>query len=142
MNTRLRAGGSNVRASPVSSGHEAGVSAVILAGGLGTRLRPVIGDLPKPLLPWGAGTVVEQVVTTLLAAGIGDVLVITGHRREAIEAALAPYPVRCILNPAYAGGEMLSSLQAGLRAVPASQVKEFSPVAGISHSPKAVSPVG
>jgi molybdenum cofactor cytidylyltransferase len=79
------------------------------------------GKVSKLLLPWGAGTVIEQVVSTLFAAGILDVLVVTGHQQEAIQAVLAPYPVRCVFNPAYANGEMLSSLQAGLRAVPVDQ---------------------
>lgn len=79
------------------------------------------GDVPKPLLPWGAGTVVEQIVSTLLAAGIRDVVVVTGHRQEAVESTLATYPVRCVFNSSYTSGEMLSSLQAGLRATPADQ---------------------
>jgi molybdenum cofactor cytidylyltransferase len=42
------------------------------------------------------------------------VVVVTGHRGEAVEAALADHAVRCIHNPAYATGEMLSSIQVGL----------------------------
>jgi molybdenum cofactor cytidylyltransferase len=89
------------------------ISAIVPAAGLSSRMG---GPLPKPLLPWGASTVIETVVGTLLAAGIEDVIVVTGHQREAIEAALAGYAVRCIRNPAYASGEMLSSIQAGLAA--------------------------
>jgi molybdenum cofactor cytidylyltransferase len=89
------------------------VSAIVPAAGLSTRMG---GPLPKPLLPWGASTVLETVVSTLLAAGIDEVIVVTGHMREAIEAALAGHAVHCIHNPAYAGGEMLSSIQAGLAA--------------------------
>lgn len=92
------------------------VSAMVLAAGLSTRMG---GTVPKPLLPWGSRTILEQVVTTLLAAGLDDVLVITGHRREAVEAMLASYAVRCVFNPTFAGGEMLSSVQTGLRAFPA-----------------------
>lgn len=91
------------------------ISAIVPAAGLSTRMG---GDVSKPLLPWGRGTIVEQVVSTLFAAGVSDVVVVTGHRQEATEAALATYPVRCVFNPAYANGEMLASLQAGLRAVP------------------------
>ena len=89
------------------------ITAIVPAAGLSTRMG---GALPKPLLPWGASTVIETVVSTLLAAGIDDVIVVTGHRREAIEAALAGHAVRCVHNPAYASGEMLSSIQAGLAA--------------------------
>ena len=94
------------------------ITAIVPAAGLSTRMG---GDVSKPLLPWGKSTVVEQVVSTLLAAGVLDVVVVTGHRREAVEAALAAFPVRCITNPAYTNGEMLASLQAGLRAVPPQQ---------------------
>lgn len=89
------------------------ITAIIPAAGLSTRMN---GALPKPLLPWGAHTLVEQIVSTLLDAGIGDVIVVTGHRRDEVEATLAAHRVRCVFNPAYASGEMLSSLQAGLRA--------------------------
>ena len=91
------------------------ITAIVPAAGLSTRMG---GDVSKPLLPWGKGTVIEQVVSTVFAAGVSDVVVVTGHRRGAIQAALAAYPVRCVFNPAYANGEMLASLQAGLRAVP------------------------
>ena len=91
------------------------ISAIVPAAGLSSRMG---GPLPKPLLPWGASTVIGTVVDTLLAAGIAEVLVITGHRREAVEAALAghAHAVRCVHNPDYASGEMLSSIQAGLAA--------------------------
>jgi molybdenum cofactor cytidylyltransferase len=88
-------------------------SAIVPAAGLSTRMG---GALPKPLLPWGASTVIGTVVSTLLAAGLAEVIVVTGHQREAVEAALAGSAARCVYNPAYAGGEMLSSIQAGLAA--------------------------
>jgi len=87
------------------------ITAIVPAAGLSSRMG---GPLPKPLLPWGASTVIETVVSTLLAAGITDLIVVTGHRRAAIAAALAGYAVRCVHNPTYASGEMLSSIQAGL----------------------------
>ncbi len=89
------------------------ITAIVPAAGLSSRMG---GALPKPLLPWAASTVVETVVSTLLLAGLGDVVVVTGHGREAIQAALAGYAVRCVHNPAYSRGEMLSSIQAGLAA--------------------------
>ena len=100
---------------PDSDRAPAPVSAVVPAAGLSTRMG---GPLPKPLLPWGASTVIGTVVSTLLAAGVGDVMVVTGRDRAAMEAALAGYAVRCVYNPAYASGEMLSSIQAGLAAAP------------------------
>lgn len=89
------------------------ITAIVPAAGLSSRMG---GPLPKPLLPWATSTVIETVAGTLLAAGVGEVIVVTGHKHEAIEAALAGYAVRCVHNPAYASGEMLSSIQAGLAA--------------------------
>lgn len=94
------------------------INAIIPAAGLSTRMG---GPTPKQLLPWRGHTVVEQVVTTLLQAGMlpADIVVVTGHQRSAVEAVLARHGVRCVFNPRYAAGDMLSSLQAGLRSLPA-----------------------
>lgn len=89
------------------------ISAIVPAAGLSRRMG---GPLPKPLLPWGLSTVIGTVVDTLTAAGVAEVIVVTGHQREAVEAALAGSAARCVNNPAYADREMLSSIQAGLAA--------------------------
>ena len=47
---------------------------VILAGGLGTRLRPLTEDTPKPMLPVVDRPIVEWVVGGLGAAGIDEVV--------------------------------------------------------------------
>ena len=96
------------------------ISAIVLAAGLSTRM----GRL-KQLLPYGDYTVIEQVVSVLLASSVGrvppawvdEVLVITGHQRTAVEAALIRWPVQAVFNPHYTDGGMLSSVQVGLRAV-------------------------
>lgn len=93
------------------------LAAIVPAAGFSTRMG---GQTPKLLLPWGQHTVIEQVVTTLAAAGLSEIVVVTGHRRAEIEAVLAKHAARCVFNPAYERGEMLSSLQAGLAALPAS----------------------
>ena len=89
------------------------ISAIILAAGQSKRMGQ-----PKMLLPWGKSTVLEQVITTFLTAGIQDVIVVTGGSREQLEKILRPYPIRPIHNPDYADGEMLCSIQCGLRALP------------------------
>jgi molybdenum cofactor cytidylyltransferase len=73
----------------------------------------------KQLLPYGGHTVIEQIVSVLLASPVDEVLVVTGHERRAVETALAKWPVLTVFNPDYAQGEMLSSVQAGLWAVAA-----------------------
>jgi len=88
------------------------ISAIILAAGASKRMGQ-----PKMLLPWGKLTVIEHVLTTFLNAGIEDIIVITGGARDLVEKATAQFPVRRIYNNDYANGEMLSSLQRGLRAM-------------------------
>jgi NDP-mannose synthase len=60
--------------------------AVILAGGLGTRLRPYTTVLPKPLMPVGDQPVLDLVVRQVRAAGFDRITIATGHLAELIEA--------------------------------------------------------
>jgi molybdenum cofactor cytidylyltransferase len=68
---------------------------------------------PKMLLPWGQTTVLEKVIATFKAAGVEDILVVTGGDRERVEALVGDF-AEFIFNPKYAEGEMLSSVQVGL----------------------------
>ena len=60
--------------------------AIILAGGKGTRLRPLTLNLPKPLVPIGDMPILEIVVRQLVAAGFSHVTISTGYLAELIEA--------------------------------------------------------
>ncbi len=61
------------------------MQAVIMAGGMGTRLRPLTYAIPKPLLPIGETPILELILRRLRRAGIRDVLIATGYRSELIE---------------------------------------------------------
>jgi len=56
------------------------VSAVIMAGGFGTRLRPLTSDLPKPMLSVGGRPLMELMMEQLREAGIHRV---NDHKRPA-----------------------------------------------------------
>ena len=86
------------------------ISGVILAAGDSKRMGQ-----PKMLLPWGSLTVIEHVVSTFLRAGIEDLVVITGGAHQQVAESLDRLSVRKIYNEEYAAGEMLSSLQWGIR---------------------------
>ena len=60
--------------------------AVILAGGMGTRLRPYTTVIPKPLMPVGDRPVLDIVVRQLKRDGFERITVATGHLAELIEA--------------------------------------------------------
>jgi NDP-sugar pyrophosphorylase family protein len=58
--------------------------AVILAGGLGMRLRPYTTILPKPLVPVGDRPILEHIIRRLAVCGVNSVDVCVGHLGELI----------------------------------------------------------
>jgi NDP-mannose synthase len=59
--------------------------AVILAGGLGTRLRPYTTILPKPLVPVGDRPILEHILRRLHKCGVRDVDLCVSHLGELIQ---------------------------------------------------------
>ncbi|MGH2836779.1 MAG: sugar phosphate nucleotidyltransferase [Thermoleophilaceae bacterium] len=59
--------------------------AVVLAGGMGTRLRPYTTVLPKPLMPVGDRPILDIVVRQLKAHGFDRITIATGYLAELIE---------------------------------------------------------
>jgi NDP-mannose synthase len=67
---------------------EAGLRAVILAGGRGARLAPYTSVLPKPLMPVGDRSILEIVLEQLAKAGVKDVTLSVGYLSHLIRAVL------------------------------------------------------
>jgi NDP-mannose synthase len=67
------------------NGHRA-TKAIVLAGGLGTRLAPYTSVLPKPLMPVGDRSVLEVVVEQLEESGIKDITFCVGYLSHLIKA--------------------------------------------------------
>lgn len=63
----------------------ADVQAVILAGGKGTRLRPVTVDLPKPLVPVANRPLILHQLCHLAASGVTDITLALGYNAERFE---------------------------------------------------------
>lgn len=61
------------------------MKAVILAGGLGTRLKPFTEIIPKPLLPIGEKSVLEIQIEHLKDNGFDEIYLATNYRSEYIE---------------------------------------------------------
>jgi len=61
---------------------------VILAAGLGTRLRPLTYVMPKPLLPLGEKTILERIIEWFKSHGIEDIIVLTYYLSRLIESYL------------------------------------------------------
>ncbi len=69
------------------------ISAVILAGGFGTRIKHLLGDLPKPMAPVNGKPFLEWVVRWLAAQNIRHVVLSTGYMTEIIEKHFQSQPV-------------------------------------------------
>lgn len=63
--------------------------AVILCGGLGTRLRPISGDLPKVLMPFAGKPFIDILIESLLLFGFRRFILCVGHLQEKVRAHLS-----------------------------------------------------
>jgi NDP-sugar pyrophosphorylase family protein len=85
---------------------------LILAGGLGTRMKEVSGELPKALLPIGPQTFIDWHLQWLKIIGVTDVVLAIGHGGELIEAHIeskqthSSYPQ---VNYSYDGPQLLGT---------------------------------
>ncbi len=90
------------------------VAAVVLAAGRSTRM----GAINKLIAEIGGKPLVRIAAEQALASRASPVIVVTGHERERVEAALKGLAVRIVHNPDYVDG-LGTSLKAGIAAVPA-----------------------
>src|SRR5438132_551209 len=66
-------------------GKLSGVRAAILAGALGTRLRPVIADCPKVLADVLGRPFLTYLLDQLAAAAVEEVVLLTGHQGDQVD---------------------------------------------------------
>jgi NDP-mannose synthase len=77
------------------------MKAVILAGGLGTRLAPFTQVIPKPLLPLGESSLLEVQILSLKQCGFDEIYVATNYRADYVQAFLgdgSKYGVRLTMS--------------------------------------------
>lgn len=85
------------------------LDAVLMAGGLGMRLRPLTLTTPKPLLPVGGKPIIDYNVDNLRRYGIENIFATVNYKREMIEQHFAQEDnsehaaVRCVREPAPLG---------------------------------------
>ncbi|WP_254272358.1 bifunctional sugar-1-phosphate nucleotidylyltransferase/acetyltransferase [Haloarcula marina] len=65
-------------------------TAVVLAAGEGTRLRPLTRNRPKPMLPAGNRPILEHVFDALVDAGIDELVVVVGYKRDRVQDHFGP----------------------------------------------------
>lgn len=64
---------------------EIALKAVVMAGGFGTRLKPLTDDVPKSMLPIGDRPLMERIIDQLRVAGIHQVSITTHFQAEKIK---------------------------------------------------------
>ncbi|MBI5773313.1 MAG: nucleotidyltransferase family protein [Verrucomicrobia bacterium] len=94
------------------------ISAVILAGGFGTRIKHLLGELPKPMAPVAGRPFVEWVARYLARQGVTRAVLSTGHLAETIErhfqnAPVAGMNVSCVAetSPLGTGGGVAHAIR-------------------------------
>ena len=70
------------------------VQCVILAGGEGTRFRPLTRNRPQVLLPVANKAILTRVLDSVVACGIRDITVVVGYKKENVMKLLNSYPVQ------------------------------------------------
>lgn len=92
--------------------------AIILAAGIGSRLRAVIDDRPKGLIEIGGQSLVGRSVTLLRAAGIRRITIVAGYQAEVYHAfARDRNYIRVLINEAYETTGSMASLAVALDAM-------------------------
>jgi glucose-1-phosphate thymidylyltransferase len=65
-------------------------TAVVLAAGEGTRLRPLTRNRPKPMLPAANRPIIEYVFDALVAADVTRIVVVVGYKRDRVQNYFGP----------------------------------------------------
>ncbi len=83
------------------------MTAVILAAGVGKRLHAASGGKPKCLIPIAGRTLLDRLLDGLAAAGVTDVVVVTGFGDDEVRRAVGDR-ARCLFNERFREGAILS----------------------------------
>lgn len=77
------------------------MNAIILAAGMGTRLRPLTNDIPKALVKINGGPIIERQIKYLREIGIEKIIIVTGYLNTEFNYLIDNYDVELIYNDKY-----------------------------------------
>lgn len=85
--------------------------AVILAAGMGLRLKEMGEDMPKGFIRLGDSPIIEHSLKTLIACGIREIMIVTGHHGKRYEELAEAYPeISTVENAEFATTGTMCSL--------------------------------
>ena len=89
--------------------------AIILAAGFGSRMVPVTLDRPKPLVRVNGVRIIDTIIDALVEAGIDDITVVRGYKKECFDELLEKYPFLSFIdNDLYDKTNSISSAHAAI----------------------------
>ena len=84
--------------------------AIFLAAGFGSRMVPITLNTPKPMVKVNGKRIIETLLDAVVAAGIEDIIIVTGYLSEQFELLLKKYPnINFIYNEKYNESNNISS---------------------------------
>ena len=86
-------------------------NAIILAAGLSSRFAPISYEKPKGLLKVRGEVLIERQIEQLIAAGITDITVVVGYKKEYFFYLEDKFGVSIVVNPDYASRNNSSSIK-------------------------------
>jgi len=82
---------------------------IILAAGVSSRMGKF-----KPMLPIGGTTFIKRLISQMRAAGVEDIVVVTGYRHDELEKHLKDMKVKTVFNDRFYATQMLDSVKMGI----------------------------
>jgi len=75
--------------------------AILMAAGMGTRLRPLTENTPKSLIEVNGMSLLERQIINLKEAGIDEIIVLTGYLNEKFDEIVKKYSLIKVINDKY-----------------------------------------